>query len=265
MTEQDTDQQESSRRPYVQLPVPVVAAGIAAFLAVLLFAGLFANANLRPRGVALPTPEPPPAIVESTAASIPTHVAEATPLPTSPPTAQLTHEVQPTAIAGTSGAAAESQTDVVPVLKPNAAPTTAAPLPEDTALAVPTVEPVVAAEIGRAYENFWRVKSEALLELDSTHLPDVMDGEYLSDTQDLIGQLRNENRAIKTQVSLNYSVVDATATSASVVDSFVDNSIYVKAGTEDALSAPSGDQLSVLYHLEKISDVWKVVQSATSQ
>jgi hypothetical protein len=175
----------------------------------------------------------------------------ATPTPSALPT------IVPTQAPTTSGTAVVSGTfEAASATAVDAKPTTPSPLP--------TVEPTLAAQVGQAYEEFWRVKSKALLELDPTHLPDVMDGEYLNDTRDLIDQLQAEGRAIKTQVSLNYTVVEASTDTATIVDNFVDNSVYVTAGTDDALSDPTADHLSVLYRLNRISDSWKVVQSVRS-
>jgi hypothetical protein len=173
--------------------------------------------------------------------------AGATPTPLAAPTVVPT--VAPTPLIDAARGSPTPTPDVSPARSPT-------PLP--------TVEPTLAAEVGQAYENFWQVKSQALLELDQSHLSEVMDGQYLADTRYLIDQLQGEGRAIKTQVSLNYTVVEASANTATVIDNFVDNSVYVNIGTEEALSDPAADQLSVLYRLQRMSDSWKVVQSVRS-
>ena len=83
--------------------------------------------------------------------------------------------------------------------------------------------------------------------------------------QQLIEQLRNEGRAIKTQVVLNYTVVGSTGDTANVIDHFEDNSIYVKIGTEDPLTTSTADQLFVLYRLRKFPGTWKVIDSVRSE
>jgi hypothetical protein len=147
----------------------------------------------------------------------------------------------------------------------SATPTTAAAAEADTPTPLPTVEPTLAAEVGQAYENFWNVTSGALLELDTAQLPQVMDGDYLATVTNRIQELKTENRAIKTEVVLNYSVLTATSEEAIVVDDFEDNSIYVTAGTEDPLSEPLADRQRTLYTLRNIAGVWKVVDSVRSQ
>jgi hypothetical protein len=224
--------------------------------------GLYANANLRSPGVVVPTPgaaaTPAPTNALPVAAAtpqVPTPKPQAAgPTPTSPP--QPTVVPRPTAnVDLTQQAPATADT---PTPSPDAAAKTESPTP------LPTVEPTLAADVGQAYENFWRVRSQALLELDPTHLPEVMDGEYLDSTARRIEELRSEGQAIKTQVSLSYSVLQATADFASVVDDIIDNSVYVRIGTEDALSEPTADQLRVLYKLRNVGGIWKVVDSVRS-
>jgi hypothetical protein len=103
------------------------------------------------------------------------------------------------------------------------------------------------------------------LDLDPTHLAEVMDGDYLGGTVRRIDELRSEGRAIKTRVTLSYSVLQVSSVNARIVDDVMDNSVYVKVGTEDALSEPTGDQLRILYSLRKIDGAWKVVDSVRSE
>ena len=92
-----------------------------------------------------------------------------------------------------------------------------------------------------------------------------MDGDYLANVERRIDELRAEGRAIKTQVVLNYFVLRASDASASVVDDFEDNSVYVKIGTEEPLTDSTANQLRVLYELRNFSGAWKVVDSARAE
>ncbi len=236
------DAETDQATPYMRLPWPLVAGGLLGLLAVVLAVGLFANRYLRPQVGLVPTP------VAAAIAAAP--ATSAPPVATAAPTAAATLVVQaPATPSATSPPATAAPTSTSPIV--------ASPTPS----ALPTVEPALADEVGRAYVMFWRVRSQALLELDTTHLSDVMDGDYLTNIEQLIDELRSENRAIKTQVALNYTVVQATSDTASVVDFFQDNSIYVKIGTEEPLSTSTADQLRVLYRLRRFPDGWKVVDS----
>ncbi len=243
---------EREPSPYLRLPWPAVAAGLLAFVALVLAAGLFANRNLRPQLGVVPTPS---------AAALTT----TTPIPVvAPPTFQAN---TPTSVPTPVALLRIASDTATPAISPTSlAPTaTSVAVATATPAELPTVEPALADEIGKAYVAFWRVKSQALLELDPMNLSDVMDGDYLATTTQLIEELRSEGRAIKTQVSLNYLVVEASAESATVVDNFEDNSIYVAIGTEDPLSTPMLDRLSVLYRLRNLAGAWKVVDSARHQ
>ena len=242
---------DGEREPagYVRLPWPVVGAGLFVLLALVLGLGLFANRNLRPQIGVVPTPSPVAAATPTALpVAAPAAVQASTPT-VAPPSAALTATAAATPAA--TGTVAPGQTTPLVVV---ATPTE-----------LPTVEPALAEEVGKAYLTFWRVKSQALLELDPSHLSDVMEGDYLATTTQLIEELRSEGRAIKTHVTLNYFVVEVGAETATVVDNFDDDSIYVAIGTEDALTSATPDKLSVLYQLRKFRETWKVVDSVRPQ
>jgi hypothetical protein len=253
---------ETEDSPYVRAPWPLVTAGLLGVLVLGLAIGLFANRNLRPNVANAPTsavavpPLVPTSLPPAAVATTPTVIQ--TSLPIAVPTAAQ-ELASPTA---TVGVTSVPPTPTVPAPTPTPTPTVAATLRlSPTPSATPTVDPALAEEVGKAYETFWQVRSQALLELDTTHLNEVMEGDYLTNEQQLIDQLRADGRAIKTQVVLNYSVVQATDESASIVDSFKDNSVYVQIGTEEPLTAPPSDQLTVLYTLRNSSGTWKVIDS----
>ncbi len=225
---------------YMRLPMPAVAAALLVLIALLLAFGLWANRNLRAQGAPAAAGTPEPATVAVAAA--PTTGLVATPTPFVAPTATAQATATPVPLVATATVA----------LSPTAAPA-------DTPL--PTVEPTLAAEVGQAYENFWRVRSQALLELDTTHLSEVMDGDYLETVSSRIDELRAEGKAIKTHVVLDYTVVEATQDVATVIDDFEDDSVYVKVGTEQAISEPTAEQVSILFKLRNFSGVWKVIDS----
>ena len=245
-----TEAPDAEREPagYIRLPWPLVGGVLFLFLAALLAFGLFANRNLRPQLGVLPTSTP---LAEAT--STPPPVAAPAAVRTSTPTARATDVPL-----------SRAATPTVPAT-PVAPTETPAPTAEPRPTVLPTVEPALAQEVGEAYVTFWRVRSQALLELDESHLSDVMDGDYLNHIAGLIEELRSEGRAIKTQVVLNYSVVIATTETAAVVDFVEDNSVYVRINTEDPISDPTADHLRIMYRLKKFSDAWKVVDSVRSE
>jgi hypothetical protein len=169
----------------------------------------------------------------------------------------------PTAVPLAAAATATPTAVAVAVAPPTATavPTATVVLPTATPSLEPTVEPALAADVGRAYQIYWRIRGQALLNLDPTQLDQVMDGDHLEVVQRRIEELRAEGRAIKTVVTLNYNVVEADADKAVVVDNIDDRSYYVKAGTEQPLTEPSSGVMLAMFRLDKSSGVWKVVNS----
>jgi hypothetical protein len=254
-------EQEPAAVPYLRLPMPVVATGLFVFLAAVLGVGLWANANLRaPRSVT-PATEAPTGVVVAAATQV--IVATGTPVPL----------VQPTATAAVAAAIASTRpvaptatyapTPLVIVLDPTAKATPPS-VQTEAPTSLPTVEPTLAAEVGQAYEHYWQVRAEALYQLDTSHLDEVMGGEHLADAETLVAQLRSDGHAILTDVSHQYAVLEVSNDEAKVADSYVDNSTYIDPNDHTKLSQPEGITLNELYYMSKLDGHWKVVSIARS-
>ncbi|MBV8714293.1 MAG: hypothetical protein JOZ65_04420 [Chloroflexi bacterium] len=266
---------EAATTPYLRLPVPLVAIGLVVFLAALLGVGLWANANLRQRG-SVPTLEAPTTVgvaaaPTSTAAPAVTDARTLTPAPTSTPVPIV--QATPTAVAAAEAAtqprpaptATYAPTPLVIVLGRTEAPTAPASATDTPATVRPTIEPELEAEVEQAYQTYWQVRAEALYQLDTSHLQDVMAGEHLSAVEERIEQLQSEGRAIETEVDHNYVVVEASGDDAQVADSYIDRSFYVDAHSRAAVSVPTGQQVNELYAMKRTEGTWKVVDLARSQ
>src|SRR5947209_9787336 len=233
---------DGEREPagYVRLPWPVVGAGLFVLLVGLLGFGLFANRNLRPQAAAAPTPATAvaPLTLTPTVARVIADAPTATPIALTP-----TPVSRPTTSPGqTTGSASE-------------------PPSVETPSALPSVDPSLVPDISRAYEKYWHIRAQALLDLDKEHLTEAMGGDHLASTAQLIDELRTENRAIKTDVDHDYRVVEATGGAAQVFDDYLSNSFYVDPSTEDAITQPASDELKVFYKMVKLNGEWKVVDS----
>jgi hypothetical protein len=125
----------------------------------------------------------------------------------------------------------------------------------------PTLDSVLVAEVGKAYEQYWQIRTHALLELDKTHLSEAMGGDHLNSVSQRIDELRTENRAIKTNVDHDFTVVQVSGNAAQIVDDYISDSIYVDPATQRPLSEPASDELRVLYRLSRSEGTWKVVDS----
>jgi hypothetical protein len=157
----------------------------------------------------------------------------------------------PTSNEGTAVVLATAQAQAIPSSVDTSAPR--APLP------TPTVSPVLAAEVGDAYQAYWQVRAQALYDLDTSHLPEVMSGDHLIAARDLVTQLRTEGRAIQTNVSHNYVVISATDTNATIADEYLDNSVYIDLTSHADLSKATGTTVREEYKMEKQDGSWRVV------
>ena len=241
---------DAEREPagYIRLPWPLVGAALVLFLALILGFGLFANRNLRPQVGVVPTSTP---LAEATSTTPPGAAPVA--VQASTPTPGATDVPVSSVVAPTLAAATAAPTE------------TPAPAAEPTPSVLPTVEPALAQEVGEAYVTFWRVRSQAVLELDSSHLDEVMAGDYLQSFETRLDGLKMQGRAIKTRVTLSYNVVSATNNSAVVHDYIQDQSFYVDPVTQKPITDPANDQVLIEFDLAKLDGVWKVVDSVTAE
>ena len=166
-------------------------------------------------------------------------------------------QVQPTALAVAATAVATATSAPAPmatVSVPPAASAAASPSP------MRTVDPQLAREIGAAYERYWAVRAGSLLSLDTSHLAEVMAEEELAGVTRVIEQLRAEGRAIKTDVTLNYTVTYAVGDEAEVYDEYTSRSAYVHPTTREPLGPErEPSTLKVTHFMKKVDGTWKVI------
>jgi hypothetical protein len=147
------------------------------------------------------------------------------------------------------------------------APTVGEPSPTQAIPAstpTPTVSPELATEVGDAYQAYWQVRAQALYDLDTSHLPEVMSGDHLAAVQARIDELRSEGRAIDTEVDHNFVVIQAVGDDAEVADSYVDNSVYVDLQDKSQLTTPTKQMLNEVYVMNRTDGIWRVVDLVRS-
>ena len=116
-------------------------------------------------------------------------------------------------------------------------------------------------EIEDAYVRFWQVRTDAVLRLDPSELPKVVAGDALQREEAWIARLRDEGRTSRIIVDLQFRVVQATATTATVQDDVQSRGYDVDPVTKAPLG-PIPQQAEVLkasFELRKHDGVWKVV------
>jgi hypothetical protein len=250
MAPSTTEVDDAATVPYRSFPWPLVAGVLAAVLLLALGAGIFANRYLRQPTVIVPPP---------TSAA----VAVATATPAAPAATSASTTVMPLVADPTT----------TPPPRSPSTPTVAAAAPATTAAAAvtpiptsrPTVSPALVEELDRAYEHYWQVRAEALFDLDESRLPEVMADEHLEAVAKFIAELRSENRAVQTKVTHSYMFTSISPVEARILDTYVDNSVYVDPGSGARLSEPVGNSLKELYTMSKSDGAWRVVSVIRSQ
>jgi hypothetical protein len=262
------------------VPWPLAAAGLLAGLALMLGLGAASNALLRPQGRIAPQQTmaiPSQAAVVATLRLTVVLITPVAPTPI-PPRAVATPKPDNMVVAATATLSEESQHNESQGSQPLSGNEVGAPTAALGAIAtannpappnaIATVDPELVAEVSAAYQRYWQIRAEALLNLDSSGLPDVMADGQLDAANKSLSELEGQGKAVYTDVDHNYRVVYVDETTANVVDSYVDHSYYVKPGTDEKLDETSVDNsdqtLSVLFSMERRDDTWKVVESVRS-
>jgi hypothetical protein len=236
---------DSEHSPYLSLPWPIVAASLIVVLAVALGIGIYANQNLR--GTARTSSQP--TLVTSAVDGL----KEITPSRPTPSTTPTNLPILSTPSTPTSVALLVVTPTVLAIA------TTMPAVPAINATQVVAAAPELREEIDVVYQHYWQVRAEALYSLDTAKLQEVMAGQHLLSVEELISQLRTEGRGLRTSVSHNYVFVDESPNDVTLLDRYIDNSIYVDAQSGVPLSEPTGATLIEQYRLVKSDGSWKVV------
>ena len=158
----------------------------------------------------------------------------------------------------TSVVAVAAQVSPVPSIanQPSAPASVAAAAPSATA------SDPLAQEVADAYQRYWQVYSDAMLQLDSSLLPQVTAGAALKDNQDEIAGLQARKRAVRVVVEHHFFVFNVTATDARVYDEVHNQSYLVDPVTKQA--PQSSQQVDIekdTFQLSKLDGSWKVTTS----
>lgn len=137
-----------------------------------------------------------------------------------------------------------------------------APTPE-ASLSQP--QPLVAdsplgREIEAAYLRYWDVRADALLNLDTSRLSEVMAGAELKREREQIAELKSQGRAARIAVEHCIVFLKVSGSKAELYDEYLNRSHLVSMETKQPIQQPGpGGVAKVLYRLEKTDGVWRVV------
>jgi hypothetical protein len=123
------------------------------------------------------------------------------------------------------------------------------------------VDEAASEQVLQAYNEFWQVRTQALLELDPSQLVHVTAGPVLDGERRAIETLRAQNRAQQVDVKHNARILYASADEAAVEDHYVSHTVLVDAASKVPVEPPPSTSWRLAYRLQKIDGVWKVVES----
>lgn len=153
------------------------------------------------------------------------------------------------------------------------------PLPPDQATAVamgvvltqtPVIQPGTTSnpqELERtilaAYIHYWEVRQQAYLDLDTSHLSEVMAGAELDREIKQIRDLKAKGWGMKIDVEHHVSFALLADDHATIYDPYLNRTLYIDATTKQEY--PTGDPPTiekVSFVLKKIDGIWKVIDGA---
>ena len=133
-----------------------------------------------------------------------------------------------------------------PTITPSATPTQTAATVEEAVL--------------RDYLNYWDVYADALLNLDTGRLNEVMTGPRLERALNEVQNLRSQNRAVSIDVENQPVVVNVAGDEATILDRYENRSHFVNPSSKEPLTQPSSsEELRDMVSLIRVGAVWKVV------
>jgi hypothetical protein len=131
------------------------------------------------------------------------------------------------------------------------------------ATAEPTATGSPEQTVKEAYLHYWGVYSEALFNLDSSRLSEVMTGPRLERALQEIERLEKQDRAVKIVVENRPVVVQVEGDQAVVLDEYENRSHFIDPETKEPLSEPptTGETIRDRVTLTRVGDTWKVLDT----
>jgi len=113
-------------------------------------------------------------------------------------------------------------------------------------------------EVEKAYLHYWDVYTQALRDLDQSHLDEALAGSALADTQNEIAKLKKDNTPVRNGVEHNYKVVLKNLASANVIDRFRNHLVLFDGSTGIPKEPDPNKVLNYTYSMERRDNTWKV-------
>ena len=150
-----------------------------------------------------------------------------------------------------------------PTVQARVAATANVPAPTvtvDVRSQLPTQTPVQ-REVEAAYQKYLDVYAQAVADLDTSHLTDVLDGQALQWVTAEVNDLKAQGRPVKVIEDNRILLFGRTTdTSATLVDEYTSRSVYVDPATKQPLTRSTPPtRVRQSYEFRKVGGVWKIV------
>lgn len=138
---------------------------------------------------------------------------------------------------------------------PTATPTATVATATPTATSTPSPE----AAVLNAYTRYWQVYSQAIFDLDESHLIEVMTGPRLDRAHDEIRALMAKGQAVKIVVTNQPQIASIQGDTAVLIDMYQNGSYVIDAGTKQPITgAGTPNVLKDAVTLQRVDGTWKV-------
>jgi hypothetical protein len=133
--------------------------------------------------------------------------------------------------------------------------------PTPTPTSVPTPATVDEAVLG-AYLRYWQTYGDALYNLDTTRLAEVMTGPRLDRALAEVQSLKQQGRAVKISVRNRPVVAKIDGDTAVIVDRYENSSYFVNPSTKEATTQPrASETIQDSVTLTRVGNNWKVLDT----
>lgn len=116
------------------------------------------------------------------------------------------------------------------------------------------------AEVEQAYLRYWEVYADALLNLDEGRLEEVLTGEALETTRQLVEEQTSKNQPVRVRVEHDYRVIVAGDDFATVDDNFLSHSVRLDPRTGEPIEQDPNLKVRNSFTLRKVGGTWKVAE-----
>lgn len=116
------------------------------------------------------------------------------------------------------------------------------------------------AQVEQAYLEFWKIWTDANLNLDASNLDRVATGDALDSLKKAIEDQRAKNQPGQIRVEHNYTIAITGESTASVDDTYINHSRRLDPQTKEPIEPDPNNQVHKSHTLKKVGGIWKVAE-----